>query len=379
MTLNLEQLTLAYPYHFWVGFSPEALEQALPKDDDYSHDAAEFRALLNQLCINVLVPEIAQEFEAEYKQYSQIETQFRTKLKLLASESLASIWEVVTGTKIIIEETQIVIIPTVEIDTEEFCVPQEWVDIPQWKGDYYLAVQVNFDDRWLRIWGLTTYQKLKTEGRYNPIDRTYSLDSEDLFENLNVLFLWNKFSAKFKTEMSTLPKLLPDQLENVLAQVSKSNSYSPRLQIAFEQWAALLADDADRQKMYKRRLTKPIPIIADKFVDLQMSQLQEIEEIAQQELEAAEEGVREILKDKSIAKIVAQLEEVYRNYDPSDWWDKGGKALAGSFAGAGENVREASLKANVRESGDTEEVEIELRDFAEDLLEKLAEIWDESV
>lgn len=48
-----------------------------------------------------------------------------------------------------------------------------------------------------------------------------------------------------------------------------------------------------------------------------------IEEIVKNELEAAEESVREKLKDKSIAQIVAQLEHVYRNYDSSNWWDEG--------------------------------------------------------
>ncbi len=103
-----------------------------------------------------------------------------------------------------------------------------------------------------------------------------------------------------------------------------------------------------------------------------------IEKIAKQKLETAEESVREILKDKSIEEIIAQLEYVYRNYESSDWWDEGGKALAGSFAGAAGNLREGSLKANVRDAGDTGEVEIELRDFAEELLEKLSEFWDES-
>jgi len=39
-----------------------------------------------------------------------------------------------------------------ERDLTKRMVPQEWVDIPEWAADYYLAVQVNPDSGWLRIW-----------------------------------------------------------------------------------------------------------------------------------------------------------------------------------------------------------------------------------
>jgi Protein of unknown function (DUF1822) len=267
MTNNLEFLTATSPHDFWVDFYDEALQKALPKDDDYSHETARFRALLNQLCISVLVPEIIQEFADRFR-FKPTLTQ--PKYKLFKPERmLKHIWEVVNGTKIIVEGVEIVIIPTDNIDIEEFSVHREWVDIPGWNGDYYLAVQVNLDDGWLRVWGLTTYHKLKTEGRYDANYRTYSLDCEDLFENLNVLFLGNKFSPETKTEIPALPELSSSQVNNLLAQVSKPKSYSPRLQVAFEKWAELLVDDQRRQQMYNCRLGKKSNhITADRFSNL---------------------------------------------------------------------------------------------------------------
>ncbi len=97
-----------------------------------------------------------------------------------------------------------------------------------------------------------------------------------------------------------------------------------------------------------------------------------IQSIVEEELETAEEIVRDKLKNISIKQIVEQLEYVYRNFDSSDWWDEGGRALAGGFVGVGGGVRESSLKENL---GSNENGEIELSDFAEELLEKLAEIW----
>ena len=34
------------------------------------------------------------------------------------------------------------LIPSEAIDDSELEVPQEWVDIPSWAADYYLAVQI---------------------------------------------------------------------------------------------------------------------------------------------------------------------------------------------------------------------------------------------
>jgi hypothetical protein len=270
---NLELLTAACPEHFWVEFSDAELQKATPQYNDYSHDAARFRAWLNQLCINILVPEICQEFDETNKSDHAVRFRFKptsTKYQLFKpTERLKHIWEVVNGTKIIINNVEIVIIPTDNIDIEELSVPQEWVDIPGWNGDYYLAVQVNLDERWLRVWGLTTYQKLKTEGRYDPNDRTYCLDNEDLFTSLNVMFLGHKYVPEPKTELPALPKLSSNQVQNLLTQVSKPKSYSPRLQIAFDKWAELLGDDEHRQQMYNCRSGKiSHHITADKFSNL---------------------------------------------------------------------------------------------------------------
>lgn len=116
--------------------------------------------------------------------------------------------------------------------------------------------------------------------------------------------------------------------------------------------------------------------------EIEISQLQPIEElidylyrletaisILEPELETVEASVGEILQKKSIAEIAAQLERVYRTCDSSDWWDEGGKVLAGTSFSAGGSVRQGGLKQGVSD------VEVELRDLAEGLLEKLAEFW----
>ncbi|PSO81051.1 MAG: hypothetical protein BRC41_15925 [Cyanobacteria bacterium QH_9_48_43] len=56
---------------------------------------------------------------------------------LAPSPALPSFWEVVNGTAIALSGVRLVLIPSEAADLSELRVPQEWVDIPSWGGDYY--------------------------------------------------------------------------------------------------------------------------------------------------------------------------------------------------------------------------------------------------
>ncbi len=247
MTFSLEQLSQAYPQQLWLEFSQQQQKKALPVLEDYSHDAARFRAGINCLVINTLV--------------SLLQEEANLKSLPISFERMKNIWEFVNGTGVDFGDFRIVIIPSIESDTEEFCVPQEWVDIPELAADYYLAVQVNLEDKWLRVWGFTTHRKLKKQGRYDASDRTYSLDKEDLFENLNVLWVSQELCREEKAFIEPLPSLSPSQIERFLTQLGQPSLYSPRLKIPFAYWGAILASDNLRQQLYQRRLGK-IPVLA---------------------------------------------------------------------------------------------------------------------
>lgn len=256
MTFSLDQLAIAYSDQLWLELSPKEQEEAWPKEQNYSHDAARWRAYLNRLCLNVLVPALQQE---THKNRFQVWPY---------PAALPSIWEVVNGTAMTLGQTRIVIIPSVAIDTEEFRVPAEWVDIPSFVADYYLAVQVNHYDGWLRVWGFTTHQKLKHEGTYDPSDRTYSLESEDLFENLNVLSIAKELCPS-KAEVQPLPKLTSTQAQSLLAKLGQPFAYSPRLLVGFAQWGALLEHGGWRQRLYRQRLGLPILVQLSQWLEKQ--------------------------------------------------------------------------------------------------------------
>lgn len=244
MSFTLEQLRLAHPEQLWVELTADNLINTLPSNEDFSHEAAVYRALLNLLCINYLLPLFPE--IANVEQLPKFESQDYQK----------SLWEFINGTRIEFLGHRLIIIPSETIDLDEFLIEQEWVDIPELAGDYYLPVQINLEAGWLRVWGFTTHRKVKTEGRYDARDRTYSIDSEDLFENLNTLWVSLKLCQGEKGLISPLLTLSPNQIERMLTELGKPSLYSPRLKVPLAQWGAFLSADNLRQELYFRRIGK---------------------------------------------------------------------------------------------------------------------------
>ncbi|MEY3870713.1 MAG: hypothetical protein RLZZ338_4607 [Cyanobacteriota bacterium] len=244
MSFTLEELRLVYPEQLWVELTAENLNNTLPSPEYFSHEAAVYRAYLNLLCIKYLLPLFPDITNVE--ELPKFESQDYQK----------SLWEFINGTRIEFLGHRLIIIPSETIDLDEFLIEQEWVDIPELVGDYYLAVQINLEGGWLRVWGFTTHRKLKTEGRYDVRDRTYSIDSEDLFENLNALWVSLKLCQGEKGLIEPLPTLSPNQRERLLTELGKPSLYSPRLKVPFAEWGAFLAADNLRQQLYFRRMGK---------------------------------------------------------------------------------------------------------------------------
>lgn len=243
MSNILSALTTLYPNQVWLEVSPEQVEQTWSLEYTYSNDVARWNAFKNRLTLDA--------FLAWFKAESGIDEQPEV---WLSRDGLPSIWEVVNGTVIQLGETRIVLIPHEGTDTNEFEVQAEWLDIPNWAADYYLAVQVNPDDCWLRVWGYATHKKLRQSGQYDSIRRTYLLKREELIEDLNVMWVARELGCDRRAAVKPLPTLSPAQAERLFAQLSQKTSCSSRLEVPFDTWAALLAIHEWRQELYNRRV-----------------------------------------------------------------------------------------------------------------------------
>ncbi|KAB8335309.1 DUF1822 family protein [Scytonema tolypothrichoides VB-61278] len=242
MVFTSNDIMALFPNQLWLEISEQEQEhtwQVVTKQQ-YSNTAARWNGYLNTLCRNSFLAWFQDDFDNGDLPLHQ--------------EADLSIWEVVNGTFMNFGETRIVLIPDDQSNLSEFCIPQEWVDITNWAPDYYLAVQLNLEECWLRVLGYATRTQIREQARYEVISRSYCLDVEDLIPNLNVMWVAQKFCYLQKPEVQLLPSLLPSQVEKVLGQLSHTTSYSPRLDVPFPEWAAILASNEYRQQLYHLRI-----------------------------------------------------------------------------------------------------------------------------
>ncbi|NES03900.1 MAG: DUF1822 family protein [Okeania sp. SIO2F4] len=243
MSLTTDELIIVFPDQLILEFSPEESEQLWQELPNYSNDAARWNAFLNRLCLNMMMKYLTEDEPPETT------PQISPNL-----ETLNQIWEVVNGSAITIGETRIILIPTEEIDTETFAVPQEWVDLPSWVGDYYLAALVEQEKYRIRIWGYTSYQNLKDEANYDEFDRIYYLGQEFMTEDLNVMWVAREICPLPKPEVEAVENLSGDEATALVRELGRSPGYYPRLQVEFEKWGALLENQNLLRMLYEERL-----------------------------------------------------------------------------------------------------------------------------
>ncbi|MDJ0734650.1 MAG: DUF1822 family protein [Nostocaceae cyanobacterium] len=244
-------MTFSYarPTELWLEIPPNLSVESREQSQGFSLSSSSWRAYLNHICYQVFLPWIREEYAPQATMW-------------LKKSALSSVWEFVNGTVVVIGTKRIVLLPTEAIDKDELRVPQEWVDIPSWVGDYYLAVQVNLHEQWLRIWGYTTHQQLKTEGRYDPRNRSYYLDGDDVIRDMKVLWVAQQLCPDEVTRgmVAPLPILPVAQTENLLQRLSNPSVVFPRLAVPFTLWGALLENEDWRSRLYHQRLSEVTPV-----------------------------------------------------------------------------------------------------------------------
>ncbi len=229
------------PTQLWLEL-PTTQTQSQPQ---FSTPSSRWNAYLNQICLDAVLPWLREEYAPQALVWPN-------------ATALPSFWELVNGTAIVMGTTRLVLIPSETIDLS-LRVPQEWVNIPGWAVDYYLAVQVNLDQGWLRIWGYTTHQQLQASGSYDPSDRTYCLEEEGLILDLNVLWVARQLCPEEPTRgaIAPLPALPLAAAENLLQRLGTPAISTPRLAVPFELWGALLQHGGWRQRLYEQRQGLP--------------------------------------------------------------------------------------------------------------------------
>ncbi len=233
--------------HIWFKISPKEQDRAWQQAQQHSNPIACFTALLNDICLHYFTIWLEEWMQDEPMESISVWP---------SQESLPSIWEVVNGTAIQIGQTRLVLVPSETLNLEELRVPQEWVDIPSWTADYYIAVQVNLDDdeSWMGISGFTTHRQLKNQGTYDKCDRTYSLKIDQLTEDLTLILA--TLGLHLQEDVPSFNTLSEVKARELLLILGDASIYSPRLRfdVPFSQWAAIVANEKWRHQLYDRRL-----------------------------------------------------------------------------------------------------------------------------
>jgi hypothetical protein len=215
-------------------------------EDSFSSPGNRWQALLDRLGVDTFLAWL----KAEHSPHARIWEKEAT---------LASFWEVVNGAAIEFDGYRAILIATSAIDGEELRVPQEWIDIPSWAGDYYLSIYVDPEVGEIRVLGYTTHRNLKAKAEYDPSDRSYSMAGEDLVSDIEILWLAHQLCPQepLRAPIAAIAQIPLEQAENLLHRLGDKTIIRPRLAVPFALWGALLEHHGWRQRLYQQRLGLP--------------------------------------------------------------------------------------------------------------------------
>jgi hypothetical protein len=290
MNSNPSILTFADPSQLCLEIPTAQLAIASQQSQNFSGPNACWNAYLNSLCASAVLPWLREEFAPQAKVWQGLTTH-------------THFWEFVNGVAVTLDNVRFVLIPSESIDIDEMRVPQEWIDIPSWSADYYLAVQVEPDEGWVRVWGYATHQQLKTRGTYDASDRTYYLNAEDAIAqsaapraiaDISVLWVARQLGIEEATKaaIAPLPALSLAQADSLLARLGDRSIMVPRLAIPFTLWGALLEHGGWRKQLYQRRLGRQEQWSAIEWLQRGVSQFAEQFGWERVNLQSAWQGAR---------------------------------------------------------------------------------------
>lgn len=235
--------TFADPKEWLLQITPEVQTELWQQSQIYATPSSRWLAYINQISNYAFVNWIKTEYEEQATLWN-------------TSANIPGFGEFVNGTAILLNEKRVVLIPSEAIiNDNELEVPQEWVDIPSWTAEYYIAVQVQPDDGKVRFWGYTTHKELKELAFYDSADRNYRMDARHLTLDMDAFGIaYQHYQPEdTKAAIPDLPKLSPTEAENLLQQLTDLKTVFPRLKVPFTKWGALLENEEYRLRLHQHR------------------------------------------------------------------------------------------------------------------------------
>jgi Protein of unknown function (DUF1822) len=242
MLLNLEQAQAIDPKSIWLEISADDLVRAEPNPQLYTNYTGINNARIDRLCLDKFQAWLDEREISHHPSFNDTE--------------VVIIGDVVIGCAIEVGKRRLILIASESLDRDELRVPQEWVDLPNFVGDYYLAIQVDLDTKLINIWGFASHQILKERGQYSARDRSYSLASDALANNLDIVWLADELGLASRISVNDLTTLSLERALELIKILSKPSAYSPRFAVNFDEWGAILDNPTLRSQLYQTRLQR---------------------------------------------------------------------------------------------------------------------------
>ncbi|MFN3360480.1 MAG: DUF1822 family protein [Pseudanabaenaceae cyanobacterium] len=149
-------------------------------------------------------------------------------------------WQFVNGVKISLEGINLVVLPDESIDRASLVIPREWVEHPDWVGDYFFAATVDIDREMVELWGFCDYSAIK-QATIDYQDQNYILDRSKLSCDLNLWLSYRQFNIPLAPKVvNSVPQLASTRVNNLTDRLALTSIISPRLAIPFSDWLSLL-------------------------------------------------------------------------------------------------------------------------------------------
>jgi len=231
----------AQPQPLILEISPKAIATAETLIERQSHQGAAWRAYQHHIALETLIAWLQAHRPEAITPW-------------LPPAEQPAFWEGVGGAALQWGEVRLALFATETEELDTWLIPQEWVDLPAFVADYYLAVELHLEadpaESWLAVVGYATHGMVR--GCDRTAERCYCLDRPDFIPDLSLLFLGQRLFGRRWSRVSAVPQFLPAVQATLLEICVKADE--PRLGLPFEQWGSLFSVAAWRSQLYRERM-----------------------------------------------------------------------------------------------------------------------------
>ena len=253
---NIQLLDSSYTEQLKIKLTVDIKQKARAKVAHISNEVTRHRSYLNLIVRNTFLSWLSLILEKEITDNSSLENNL-------------SIWEFINGNAIDIDASRIVLVPIETEDKSEIYIPEEWLKIPNWVGNYYVVVEVNLEEDYLNFWGYTSYEEIINNSELDIVNYHRNLEGEYLENDLTLISLEYEYGWEKAPQIEPLPFVSRQQKNNLVAQIQ--DELFPRYRLDFSQWLTIVSDDETRNHLFNYRQPINLSQWLDQRIELTLS------------------------------------------------------------------------------------------------------------